>query len=132
MQASQISSQEVRTRSMIEVRRLNMNKPHSDATTTRQTPYDYCIILEWTNLCVGLHQLLRIYLRVRPGVTVSRLYHYNIILAPFVSTRVRTCVHRCVYVRARERTCVRVCGRIRVRECARVGLRVCMCVCRPT
>ena len=37
MQASQISSQEVRTRSMIEVRRLNMNKPHSDATTTRQT-----------------------------------------------------------------------------------------------
>ena len=39
MQASQISSQEVRTRSMIEVRRLNMNKPHSDATTTRQTTH---------------------------------------------------------------------------------------------
>ena len=37
MQASQISSQEVCTRSMFEVRRLNMNKPHSDATTTRQT-----------------------------------------------------------------------------------------------
>ena len=37
MQASQISSQEVRTRSMIEVRQLNMNKPHSDVTTTRQT-----------------------------------------------------------------------------------------------
>ena len=37
MQASQISSQEVRTRSMFEVRRLNMNTPHSDATTTRQT-----------------------------------------------------------------------------------------------
>ena len=31
-------------------------------------------ILEWTNLCV--HQLLRLYLRVRPGVTVSRLYRH--------------------------------------------------------
>ena len=39
MQASQISSQEVRTRSMIEVRRLNRNKPHRDATTTRQTTH---------------------------------------------------------------------------------------------
>ena len=39
MQASQISSQEVRTRSMIEVRRLNVNKPHGDATTTRQTTH---------------------------------------------------------------------------------------------
>ena len=39
MQASQISSHEVRTRSMIKVRRLNMNKPHSDATTTRQTTH---------------------------------------------------------------------------------------------
>ena len=39
MQASQISSQEVHTHSMIEVRRLNINKPHSDATTTRQTTH---------------------------------------------------------------------------------------------
>ena len=37
MQANQISSREVRTRSMIEVRRLNTTKPHGDATTTIQT-----------------------------------------------------------------------------------------------
>ena len=46
MQASQISSQEVRTRSMIEVRRLNRNKPHRDAKTTRRTTHG-----PWWTMC---------------------------------------------------------------------------------